>query len=179
MKILKVAVGSKNPVKIEAVKEAFQKVWTGKTFEFIGTEVLSGVPDQPMSDEESIKGATIRANNAIKSLLADFGVGLEGGLQKIGERWFDCGWIVVIDREGRTGFGSSLRMEAPKKMMELIHQGIELGKVNDLLFKTENSKHDQGHFGLMTDNVISRKEGYRDGIIAALAAFMHPELFEE
>lgn len=176
---IRVAIGSKNPVKIEAVKDAFEKVWPDKTFEFVGVEVSSGVPDQPMSDEESIKGATSRANNAIKELNGDFGVGLEGGLQKIGERWFDCGWIVVIDKEGNLGIGSSLRLEAPQKMMELIHQGIELGKVNDILFKKENSKHDQGHFGLMTNNVIKRKEGYRDGIIAALAAFMHPELFEK
>lgn len=179
MNNIRVAIGSKNPVKIEAVKEAFQKVWPDKKFEFVGVEVSSGVPDQPMSDEESIKGATNRATRAKSAVEADFGVGLEGGLQKIGERWFDCGWIVVIDNEGKAGVGSSLRLEAPTKMMEFIHQGIELGKVNDILFKIENSKHDQGHFGLMTNNVIKRKEGYRDGIIAALAAFMHPELFEE
>lgn len=176
---MKVAIGSKNPVKIEAVKEAFGKVWPDQDFEFIGIEVPSGVPDQPMSDEESIKGATTRANNDLDRLNADFGIGLEGGLQKIGERWFDCGWIVVINNEGGVGVGSSLRLEAPVKMMELINQGMELGKVNDILFKKENSKHSQGHFGLMTNNAVTRKEGYRDGIIAALAAFIYPELFEE
>lgn len=179
MNNIRVAIGSKNPVKIEAVKEAFAKVWTDQKFEFIGVEVPSGVPDQPMSDEESIKGATTRASNAFKSQDADFGVGLEGGLQKIGERWFDCGWIVVVDKKGKMGVGSSLRLEAPAKMMELIQQGIELGKVNDIFFKKENSKHDQGHFGLMTNNAVTRKEGYRDGIIAALSAFIHPELFEK
>ena len=76
---MKVAIGSKNPVKIEAVKEAFGKVWPDQDFEFIGIEVPSGVPDQPMSDEESIKGATTRANNALDRLNADFGIGLEGG----------------------------------------------------------------------------------------------------
>lgn len=51
--IMKVAVGSENPVKIQAVAEAFEKVWPKKKFEVIGTKVPSGVSDQPMSDEES------------------------------------------------------------------------------------------------------------------------------
>ncbi|HVZ58518.1 MAG TPA: inosine/xanthosine triphosphatase [Patescibacteria group bacterium] len=174
---MKVAVGSKNPVKIAAVKEAFVKVWPDREFEFIGTEVDSGVPDQPMSDNESIIGATNRALRAKSFVSADYGVGLEGGIQKIGEKYFDCGWIVVIDKKGQRGIDSSIRMEVPPKMMELIHQGTELGKVVDIVFRTNNAKHNQGHFGLMTGNAITRKEGYRDGVITALAAFINPDIF--
>lgn len=175
---MKVAIGTKNPVKIQAVEEAFTKVWPDKKFEYIGVDVTSGVPDQPMSDGESIMGATNRAQAALEKLNSDFGVGLEGGLQLIGDKWFDCGWIVVLDSKGHKGVGSSIKMEVPPKMMKLIQEGKELGKVVDILFHVENSKQTNGHFGLMTGKTITRKEGYRDGVIAALAAFINQQVFE-
>lgn len=174
---MKVAIGSKNPVKIAAVQEAFEKVWPGRSFEFDGVEVLSGVSDQPMSDEESITGATNRARRAREQKDADFGVGLEGGIQKIGERWFDCGWIVVTDRDGKLGVGSSIRMIVPQKMMALILSGKELGEVVDIVFGTKNAKQAEGHFGLMTNKGVTRKDGYRDGVIAALPIFITSHVF--
>lgn len=174
---MRVAVGSKNPVKIAAVREAFTKVWPEKSFVFEGVDISSGVTDQPMSDEESFTGARNRAERAMKALDADFGIGLEGGLQNIGEKWFDSGCIVVLDKHYKEGRASSIRMETPPKMMELVQQGIELGIADDMIFKEENSKHGEGHFGLMTNGLISRQHGYADAVVAALAAFLHPELF--
>ena len=69
-------------------------------------------------------------------------------------------------------------MEVPPKMMKLIQEGKELGKVVDIVFNVENSKQTNGHFGLMTGKTITRKEGYRDGVIAALAAFINQQVFE-
>lgn len=80
---MKVAVGSKNPVKIAAVREAFTKVWPKKHFVFEGVAVSSGVSNQPMSDEESFRGARNRAERAMKQIDADFGVGLEGVFRKL------------------------------------------------------------------------------------------------
>lgn len=176
---MKVAVGSKNPVKIEAVKLAFERIWPEETWDVVGVEVKSGVSSQPMTDRESIRGAKNRARRAIKHLQSDFGVGLEGGLQKIGKHWFDCGWIVVFDKTGRNGIGSTAKIHTPPNMIKLILEGNELGIVNDIIFKTTNSKHGDGHFGLMTKNAITRSSGYRDGVIMALAPFIHPDLFEE
>lgn len=174
---MKVAVGSENPVKIEAVKEAFKKVWPKNKLEIVGVKVSSGVSDQPMSDKEAIKGATNRARRALKSTGADFGVGLEGGVNKIGSRWFDCGWMVVTDKKGRIGIGSGTRIETPEKIMKLLREGRELGTANDILFGTKNSKQGQGHFGLMTNGILTRKSEYVTGIISALSRFLHPEIF--
>jgi inosine/xanthosine triphosphatase len=175
----KVAVGSTNPVKIEAVRRAFETIWPGESWEVVGVEVESGVSDQPMRDIESVQGARNRARRALRALDADWGVGLEGGLQEVAGKWFDCGWIVVIDQEGREGIGSTARIETPPKMMALIRQGMELGEVNDVVFGGHNTKQAEGHFGLMTNNAITRTAGYRDGVIMALARFIHPHLFEE
>jgi inosine/xanthosine triphosphatase len=175
----KVAVGSKNPVKIEAVRIAFEKVWPEEKWVIEGIEVNSEVSSQPMSDEETIQGAKNRALKALSGLSADFGVGLEGGLHQIGDQWFDTGWMVIIDKSGKEGIGSTVRAHTPHKMMEFVHKGIELGEACDILFNRKNTKHAEGQFGLLTKNLVTRTSGYVDGIIVALASFINPELFEK
>lgn len=174
----KVAVGSKNPRKLESVELAFKEVWPEEKWEIVGIDSQSGVSNQPMSDEESITGARNRARHAIKEAKSDFGVGLEGGLQKIGPHHFQCGWMVVIDKNGKEGIGSSIKMNTPRRAMELIEKGMELGEVSDVLFGKVNSKRAEGYFGLMTKNAITRMKGYKDGVIVALTRFINPHLFE-
>jgi len=78
-----VIIASKNPVKIEAVKIAFEKMFLQEKFEFIGESIPSDVNAQPMSNEETLQGAMNRAINAqSKFPEANFWVGLEGGLEK-------------------------------------------------------------------------------------------------
>lgn len=175
---MKIAVGSQNIVKINACKTAFNKVWPNIDWIVEGIEVDSEVSKQPMTDEESIRGAINRAKKAIKLLKADFGVGLEGGMQQIGNYWFDCGWIAIVDKNSKIGLGSSLKILVPEKMMTLIRQGKELGDVIDIFFKGKNLKQKNGHFGCMTNNAVTRTSGYVDGIISSLVRFIHPELFE-
>lgn len=176
---MRVAVGSENPVKINAVKHAFELVWPKNKWEVVGISVGSGVTDQPMSDEESIRGATNRAKRSIKVVKADFGVGLEGGIHKIGKKWFDCGWIAVVDKKGRMGIGSSARMETPQIMIKMVKKGMELGDVGDKLFNRKNSKQAEGHFGLMTNGVVTRKDGYTQAVVFALSRFIQYKVFEK
>jgi inosine/xanthosine triphosphatase len=175
---MKIAVGSTNPVKINAVKLAFKKVFKNQKIIVKGIEVSSGITNQPMSDKESLKGAHNRAKKSLNEMNFDFGVGIEGGLQKIGNNWFDCGWVIVIDRKLTEGIGTSIRMQISSKMIKMVKTGLELGEVDDLLFKTNNSKQQQGHFGLMTNNLVSREKCYTDAVLSALSRFIHPEIFE-
>jgi non-canonical (house-cleaning) NTP pyrophosphatase len=98
-------------------------------------------------------------------------------VQLIGTHWFDSGWAVVVDAEGREGIGSTLRLSVPPLMMEMITQGRELGEVIDIVFQQRNSKQSVGHFGLMTNNALTRTNAYADGVVSALARFLHPEVF--
>lgn len=175
---MKVVVGSTNPVKKQATINAFEKVFPNEVWEVAGVAVDSEVGKQPMSDEEGITGARNRAKKALEKSGGDFGVGLEGCLQQIGEDWFECGWSVVVNKNGEEGIGSSFRVIAPKKMIALIKEGKELGEANDIVFNKTNSKKGWGHFGLMTNGRVTRTQGYRDGVISALSRFLHPELFD-
>lgn len=165
-------------MKIAAARAAFAAVWPAIPWTVEGVDVASGVAAQPMSDEESLRGARRRAWNALTVLRADFGVGLEGGLQETAGQWLDCGWVAVVDRHGRYGIGATLKMAVPPQMMTLIQDGLELGEVIDRVFGTRNAKQGQGHFGLMTNNAVTRTEAYTHGVISALARFLHPELFD-
>lgn len=175
---MKIAVGSTNPVKVNATKKAFQKVWPKKKWEVVGLDINSKVSSQPMSDTESITGATNRAKGVLEQAKADFGVGIEGGLTKINGEWFDTAWMVIIDKKGKKGIGASISMPTPPTFMKKVHKGMEIGHIDDEVFKKKNSKHQQGHYGLMTKGLITREDGYIHGVISALTMFMHPSLFK-
>jgi inosine/xanthosine triphosphatase len=171
-----VAVGSGNPAKIESARLAFAELWPQETWDVVGYAVESGVSAQPMSDTESIRGAQLRAARALEASNAEFGVGHEGGLQLIEDRWFNCGWAAVVDASGAEGVGSSIRMEVPTALMDLVLAGQELGHACDEFFGTSNARLAEGFVGLMTAGAIQRTGALRDAVIAALAALRRPEL---
>ena len=86
---MKIAVGSTNPTKINAARIAFEKVFPNESIDVVGVKVSSGIPDQPVGDPQTIQGSINRAKRALKESNADFGVGQEGGMNKIGTRWVE------------------------------------------------------------------------------------------
>jgi inosine/xanthosine triphosphatase len=177
---IKIAVGSKNPVKIQAALAGFETMFPDKEFAADGFDVASGVSDQPMSCEEALQGATNRAN-ALKQVApdVDFFVGIEGGIEVIGETLFANAWIVVIDAAGRVGSGRSGSFALPPAVKRLVESGIELGTANDEVFKEHNSKQQGGAVGSLTGGVVSRQSLYEHAMALALVAFKQPDLFRE
>ncbi len=174
---MRIAVGSVNPVKIAAAAAGFAAVWPADSLECDGCRVASGVGDQPMSNIESIRGARTRAEQARDALDADYGVGIESGLEEIDGGWFSTGWVVIVNRAGDEGISSSMMRPVPLPSMQLVHQGVELGVANDIVFGTTNSKQASGMIGLLTNAVLTREAVFRDAVICALVRFLHPELF--
>jgi inosine/xanthosine triphosphatase len=174
-----ILVGSKNPVKIESVKEAFDKYFPDVTVR--GVEVSSGVPDQPVNDD-TFNGAKNRADalykiNETDNLNAQYFVGIEGGIINICDKWFSMGCICIINDQGKVGFGTSSHFSLPKKIVDKLLSGIELGHVIDSLTDQHNSKQKSGAIGFLTKEVIIRKDLYTQGIITALIPFINAELF--
>lgn len=86
---MKIAVGTTNPAKLKAVEAALAVLFPDEPYQVLGVEVESGVSDQPMSDTESVTGAYNRAHAACTAVdNADYGIGLEGGLEQVGDIWF-------------------------------------------------------------------------------------------
>lgn len=82
---LRVAIGSTNPVKSSACKAGFARMFPSVKAQFDFLPAASGVSDQPMTDDETRRGACNRAMNAAREFRRRHGdwpsyaVGLEGG----------------------------------------------------------------------------------------------------
>lgn len=170
----KVLIASKNPVKINATKKAFKEVFSDR-FEFKGVSVDSLVSDQPMSNNETLKGATNRLQN-IKHLEADYLVSIEGGVDLLDNNYEAFAWIVISDKN-KIGKAKTASFALPLKISKLIKEGYELGDADDMVFKRSNSKQQNGAVGILTNNLIDRTEYYVHAIILALIPFTNSKLY--
>jgi len=168
-----IAVGSANPVKIAAVRAVLAPLAPQAHFE--GVAVPSDVPDQPMGDDETIRGARVRAERARAAIDADLGVGIEGGCVETSEGLRTCAWAVVVDRHGRHATGGSLAMPLPNAVASMIRNGVELGHAMDALVAQANTKHGAGAVGILTAGLIDRQKAYEILVTYALAPFLTPE----
>ena len=172
---LTIAVASKNPVKIGAVKAAFSMVFPKADLDVQPISVASGVSEQPMTDEETRQGARNRMENARQLLPhADFWVGLEGGVDTCGKQLMASAWMSIGDRGGRVGEARSPTLPLPPKVSELVGGGMELGDANDRVFATLNSKQGGGAFGLLTDGLYTREGVYTQTLVLALVPLVNP-----
>ncbi|MGQ8336405.1 inosine/xanthosine triphosphatase [Sunxiuqinia sp. A32] len=173
---MKIAVASKNPVKLNAVEYGFEACMK-KHVEVIGFNVESGVPDQPLSDEETLTGALNRVENVMnKNGDADFFVGVEGGVHFEENDLFAFAWIVISDGKNisKARTGSFL---LPPEIGRLIKEGMELGDADDRVFNQTNSKQQNGAIGLLTDDIVTREILYHQAVILALAPFLNRRLY--
>ena len=176
--INQVIVGSLNPVKLNAVKEALRLIYPSFSFEVKGIKVESGVSAMPMTDDEIRKGASQRALNAHLLTGEKLTVGLEGGLSKIDQTWYLTSWTAVFF-DSFISQASSLKMPVPYEVGEkIIHEKVELGEVIDLLVGENNVKQERGAIGVFTSGLISRTELFRSTIICAFAPLISSKFFD-
>jgi len=164
-KLRVVAVGSTNPVKIEAVREGFEKVLGA--VEVVGVDVNSNVSSHPIGLEETYLGALNRAKNAFEKVQCSYGVGIEAGLIKVGEHYIDVHVCVVFDGIRET-VGLSQGFEYPKIVAEKVLEGIEGGKIAEKISGIKDIGKNIGLIGYLTDNNITRKDLCRESVIMAL-----------
>ena len=182
-----IAVGSQNPVKVEAALQGFQAMFPDRSFRAKGFATPSGVSDQPMSCEETFQGAHNRATR-LKTLApkADYWVGIEGGIEVIPtpasmthsqDIMFANAWIVILTSAGQQAAGRSGSFALPTKVQDLVNSGVELGHANDQVFEQHNSKHSGGAVGSLTGGMVSRTDLYVHAMALTLVYLKQPELY--
>jgi len=172
-----ICVASNNPVKLQAAAAGFQAMFPHEEFTISGVSVHVSVSVQPMSDTETLQGATERAVNARSAQPeADYWVGIEGGVQDIDGEMDAFAWVVVTDGQ-HTGKGRSGAFFLPHQVAELVRQGVELGEADDRVFSRNNSKQQNGAIGLLTDDAVDRAALYVPAVIFALIPFKNPDLY--
>jgi inosine/xanthosine triphosphatase len=177
--IMKILVGSKNPVKLKAVEETFALYF--ENVEVIGMSIDSNVSDQPIN-EETFLGAENRAEklkrlNDDQTLNSEFFIGIEGGIQQIYNKWFAFGCMCVIHKSGKKSFGTSAHFELPDIVTKQLLNRKELGHVMDEIMQQENTKQKGGAISYFTNGKMNRKELYIPGLISALVPFQHEKMY--
>ena len=172
-------VGSKNPVKIAAAKAAFSQAFTGFLIECQGVQAPSGVPDQPMTSQQTQNGAVNRVDHcAMHYPNHDYYIAMEGGVDL-----FDHGpatfAYVAIKSIARLSIGRGANLPLPPSVYKALQAGEELGDVMDRLFNTDNIKQKGGAISLLTKGLATRESNYQHALILALAPIINPELYDE
>lgn len=175
---MKVNVGSKNAIKVEAVKEAL-----GEYKEFDGVEIVScesdsEVSNQPKTLDETIKGAMNRAKNAFVG--CDYAVGLESGIFPVPNTksgYMDVCMCAIYDGK-EYHLGASPMFEYPKKLIDLIFKNnYEVDDAAKEIGITDNPRigRAEGVIGILTSGVINRQAYTKIAVITALVHLRNSE----
>ncbi len=172
----KIIVGSKNPAKVNAVKDAALKYWND--VEVFGNDVPSRVSAMPMSKQEIRFGAKSRAEYGAKNYDCWLSVGNEGGAALIDGNWYLFGTTYITDGVN-SSWGGELQMRLPNEMIAGLDKGkIELGTVIDKMTNRKDVKKQEGAIGLLTQMRLTRSEVFKMGAMQALAYWYFSEELE-
>ncbi|MXV60840.1 DUF84 family protein [Natronorubrum sp. JWXQ-INN-674] len=166
---MNVAVGSTNPVKVEAVERTLERFQSSIT----AVEVDSGVAEQPWSIGETVTGAENRARRALAATDADYGIGLEGGVAR-----FDgvpglslIMWAAATDGNRiERGGGPTLRL--PDEVARRLEDGAELGPVMDDRLGTAGIAERDGAAGVLTAGLTDRSRALGEAVACAFGPFV-------
>ncbi|RLI84260.1 inosine/xanthosine triphosphatase [Archaeoglobales archaeon] len=173
--MVKVVVGSKNPVKVEGVRQAFLQYFD--EVEVSSREVDSGVGSQPFNDD-SIKGAINRALNSYSEEF-DFSVGVEAGLFSVKRTitgFIDFQVSAIYDGS-RISVGFGPGFEYPPLVVEEVLKGKEVGDVMDEFTGIENLGEKTGAIHFLTKGKISRTDLTRLSVTTALIPWINGEYY--
>jgi len=158
---MQVALGSTNNDKVNILREALSDF--EKEVEIIKVAVQPNISEQPLSEEETIKGAINRAKSAlIAKPEVDFAVGLEGGLTKIENKGYFLVCVAAIcNRNNNIHLGISSKLQLPEEVSDQIDKGGFFGTViRDYAQKPQNSKN----LAVLLKILISRKQPFIEAI---------------
>lgn len=186
LKKIRVLVGSKNLVKVNAAKIAICQLFPDIDIECIGMHAPSGVPDQPMTDVETREGAINRvkycrefsatAQQADGESVAELFIAMEGGVDNFEYGPATFAYTVIATRS-QLSVGRSAQLPISPSIYKSLVAGEELGDVMDKLFNTNNIKQKGGAIGLLTQGHATRESVYTQALILAMAPMLNPELY--
>jgi len=181
---MKIAIGSKNPAKVAAVRGVLQLYEGLRNAELCPCAVESGVSSQPRSIKETAEGAIKRARTAFESVEGCYlSIGLESGLMEFPDT--ETGHlqhtVCAIFNGSIYGYGTSSGFEIPVSVMEFINSGYALNDAVHMAGFTEDTeiRKGDGFIALLTGGKLTRAEYTKQAIINALSRFDEPDFFAE
>ena len=188
MNLIIVGVGTKNIVKLNAVRNVFSKIWEKEEIVIKSFPVKSEVSPQPLSFEETVLGAYNRAFKAKKEggEKHDFYVGIEAGIMPlkipknmaknadlIHPPFLDIQVCVILRRkDDKTSIGLGPGFAYPPEVMEGVKEGKTVNEIMSKISNIENIGSKIGAIGFLTSGVIKRKKLTEQSVLTALIPFI-------
>ncbi len=173
--MMRIAVGSTNPVKGRAAEAVLTSLFPDATF--VRLEVVSGVRLQPWGEHETRTGALQRAQQAVSQTGADLGIGFEGGVVRTEFGLMLTNWAAVVSATGKIGVGCGGGALLPPAVARMIDEGMELGPAMDTLIGGHDTKRGEGAIGILTDGLVNRQAAFEYTLKLALAPFRSPQFY--
>lgn len=174
-------VGSENPVKINAVIQAASETWPD--IKVTGIDVPSGIPEQPIGDDQTREGAENRARRVLERGLMQqqqaeeihqdietrvenqpdsqaLGIGLEGGVFEYRGQLWSTVWVAVSDGSDDVWAANGARFQVPPIVAAKIEAGEEMGPIVSHLVGEADVRTKQGMIGVITKGFVDRTEEY-------------------
>ena len=171
-----IAVGTRNPAKIEGVKRAFAKYYRDVEVRPVDSSKVANA--QPKGLDEMAAGATARAKYALSVAGGDFGVGVEAGIFTIGPVYFDNQVGAIADRSGKVSLGHSAGYMLPREAMdELFREGKELERWAEKVSGINEVGDKGGLVKFLTKGTITRADLTEQCIVMALAPRFHSDVY--
>lgn len=176
---MKLIVGSKNPVKVNAAQIAMYRV-LGNIGEqdVLGMHAPSLVAEQPMTEAETRLGAVNRVKACMHAEKADWYIAIEGGVDNFEDGPATFAYVAICNGK-QWSVGRSANLPLPNSVYQALVNGEELGPVMDRTFNTVNVKQKGGAIGLLTNNLATRQSVYELAVILAMSPFNHMTLFSK
>lgn len=174
--VITVIVGSKNPVKVNAIKSAFQTYYPDYDIQCSGMHAPSLVSEQPMTSQETRDGTVNRLRYCQTNESADFYAAIEGGVDLFEDGAATFAFVAIANDE-QLCVGRGANLPLPMNIYNRLQAGDELGPLMDELFNTTNIKQKGGAIGLLTNGHATREANYTHAAILAMAPFAHPTFY--
>ncbi len=158
---MRIVVGSRNPAKVEAVRDVMKDYPRLAAAEVVGTEVASGVSDQPKSLDDTVAGAIARAKGAFAD--CDYAVGIESGFMAVPQArtgYLEFSVAAIWDGD-RAHLGFSPAFECPDEVMRLVlEEGCDLSTACFRAGVASDPEigRKQGIIGVLTKGRMTRKD---------------------
>ena len=177
---MRINVASKNPIKVEAVKEIVKEYDFLKDAEIVSLEASSNVSTHPLNIGDTVEGAINRAKNCFKD--CNYSFGIESGLMnvphtKVGS--MDTTACAIYDGK-KLYLGLSSGFEYPPIVTKMIREGVEASEAFRRLKLTDHVKigaTEGGIIGLLTKGRVKRKDYTKQAIYNALIHLENQELY--
>lgn len=170
MNAVDIAVGSLNPVKIEAVRNVMERIYG--SVRIFAVDSKSGVPEQPFEDE-TVQGAINRAKGAIGD--HKMAVGIEAGVFERYDGLYDVQHCAVIDSDGKITIGMGSGFRYPDKVAELVRNGKTVGEAMKEIYSGKDIGREQGAIGILSKGLLDRRELTEQSVLNA----MLPRIWDE